>query len=485
MKMEKTLVIVPHEDDELSVAGQLLISLNKNRANKNYVVFTTNGDSDSFVGESRIKEAINSLKVLGVEEKNIFFLGYGSEWNYEKHIYNCEAEKSIVSKGGFRKTYAIQEHPEYSYVKYGLHHLYTRDNFKYDLMNLISDLEPTFIVCVDYDSHVDHRATSLLFEECMGEILKRKKDYRPIIWKKFAYLGAWNGPKDYYMHNVTVNTYNDDKTDNPIFSWNDRIKIGVENSCKTQLLRKNIIYRAALCHKSQNAWLNVQRMCNDDVVYWKRNVNNYLLGARVSATSGNFSCLNDFVITNSADIRKRNSVLNDEVIWHPTDELKAAIFELYEPVNAEKIVFYENPLPKDNINNILIIVNDNHYINTGELNHTGAPSTYKLEYEGVKKLEIRIEDCEGEFPGLLEVELLAYQEKERFPEGIREYQGYTREEISNKIPIIMEYWLLRLKAFTVTLLFPNYYVIGKKYSIVHRKKFLLPYFWVINLIRRK
>ena len=482
--MEKTLVIVPHEDDELSVAGQLLVALSKSCENQNYVVFTTNGDACSFLGKIRIREAINSLGILGVKEEHVFFLGYGNEWDCETHIYNCDCDKTIKSQGGFSETYSILEHPEYCYIKSGVHHKYQRGNFKQDLMELICDIEPTFIVCVDFDSHPDHRATSLLFEECMGEILKNNNDYQPIIWKKFGYMGAWNGPKDYYSHSETINIYNDNHTDNPIFQWNDRIRINIDSTCKTRLLRENVIYNAALCHKTQNAWLNVQRLCNDDAIYWERNTNNYMLQAKIWATSGKVSCLNDFVITNSADIMKTQLVMDDTVLWHPIDDEKIAFVEFESPVSAKYLIFYENPLPDDNINNILVTINDIESFSTGELNHTGAASVYKLECKNIKKMQIKIEEWEGEFPGLLEVELLKEQKKECFTEGIEAFKSCTKK-IKKGIDVIVEYWALRLKAFWTTVLFPNRYVMEKKYSVIREKEILLPFFWIINWIKRK
>ena len=483
--MAKTLVIVPHEDDELSVAGQLLVSLSKSKVNESYVVFMTNGDIQPFIGGVRIKEAINSLSVLGIEESHIFFLGYGNEWNSNKHIYNCDKSQKIISQGGFERTYSILEHPEYCYLKYGVHHLYTRENIKNDLLGLLYDLSPEFIICVDYDSHVDHRATSLLFEECMGEILKSKVGYMPIIWKKFGYLGAWNGPKDYYKHEVTRNPYANEKTDNPMFKWSERIRVQVDDSCKTWLLRDNIIYKAALCHKTQNAWLNVQRLCNEDVVYWKRNTNNYMLRAHISAETGNYGCLNDFIVTNSADIGKKKFITDDMTLWHPTDIARSATFEFDNPVHATRIVFYESPLPEDHIKNILVRINDKYAFATGELNCGGRASVYCLEYNDIRKIEIKIEDWEGDFPGLSEVELLGEMEEECLPEGIRYYEeSDSKELLQGSILVIIEYWLLRLKAFWTTALFPNHYLMAKKYPIIQRKRMLLPVYWIIDWLMR-
>lgn len=483
--MTKILIIVPHEDDELSVAGQLLVSLSKYEMNECYVVFATNGDAYPFLGEKRIKEAIKSLRTLGIDEKNIFFLGYGNEWNAKKHIYNCKANQRMVSKGGFGKTYSILEHPEYSYLKYGIHHLYTRENLKNDLLGLLYDIEPSFIVCVDYDSHVDHRAVSLLFEECIGDIMKNRQGYRPVVWKKFGYLGAWDGPKDYYQHAVTQNSYDCEDTDNPIFQWSDRIRLQVDDSCKTRFLHNNIIYKAALCYKTQNAWLNVQKLCNEDVVYWRRNTDNLMLCANVSAKSGNYRCLNDFIITNSADIGEKKFITDDTTLWHPTDAERQVLFEFERPVSAKSLIFYESPLPEDHIRNITVNINDRYSFSTGDLNRAGKASVYQMDYDNISKIEIKIEEWEGSFPGLSEIELLNIPQVEQLPDGIMLYEEHCKKNWGyEKILLFVEYWILRLKAFLTTLLFPNYYIMAKKYPIMQRHKIFMPLYWVINWMKR-
>lgn len=68
------LVIVPHEDDEINLAGSSIIAARKENL-RVICVFLTNGDWEypAFV---RINEAIDSLKIMGVSEDDIIFLGY-------------------------------------------------------------------------------------------------------------------------------------------------------------------------------------------------------------------------------------------------------------------------------------------------------------------------------------------------------------------------------------------------------------------------
>ena len=69
--MEKLLIIVPHQDDEIIIAGPIMDQL-LNRYDIR-VLFTTNGDYGiSSKNNIRLEESIEALKVLGVKE--ILFL---------------------------------------------------------------------------------------------------------------------------------------------------------------------------------------------------------------------------------------------------------------------------------------------------------------------------------------------------------------------------------------------------------------------------
>lgn len=346
--MSKVLVIVPHEDDELAVAGSLLVSLNRIEKNETYVVFTTNGDAYPKDGPIRIKEAIDALRILGTASENIFFLGYGNEWR-NGHIYHRTATERCLSRIGKEYTYGSNKVFDYAWKIKGKHHAYTRENYRNDLINVIENLLPEWIVAVDYDSHPDHRATSLLLDECMGIILKKNVFYHPNLWKKFAYLGVWEGIEDYYSHDVTKNQRTNNNTDNPVFLWSDAIRLKTDEECNTRLVRKNLIYKAACCHKSENAWRHITRICNADVLYWKRRTDNLLLYANIEVTSGNGECLNDFVITNTADVEKFEFIITEQQLWHPVDDDKRAIINFNKAVKATCIILYESPVYNDDI----------------------------------------------------------------------------------------------------------------------------------------
>ena len=75
--------------------------------------------------------------------------------------------------------------------------LYTYHHYSDDIKNVILEYLPDTIFCIDYDTHNDHRALSMLFEKVMGDLLKTT-DYKPTVYKGYGYRTAWRAPEDYY-----------------------------------------------------------------------------------------------------------------------------------------------------------------------------------------------------------------------------------------------------------------------------------------------
>jgi LmbE family N-acetylglucosaminyl deacetylase len=108
---------------------------------------------------ARQKERERSLKVFG----NIKYkqLSYDDSYKVENHKFNDMA---------------------------------MRANIKADIKSYISEVMADMIICVDFDSHADHKMVSSLFDQIMKEMIV-ENGYRPLVLKKFAYLGVWGGYK--------------------------------------------------------------------------------------------------------------------------------------------------------------------------------------------------------------------------------------------------------------------------------------------------
>lgn len=86
------LILIPHEDDEINLAGSVIYQARKSGI-RVICVFLTNGDW-KYPGLVRIKEAIKALAILGVKEEDILFF-----WDIRmavfmvNEIFLCMAEK--------------------------------------------------------------------------------------------------------------------------------------------------------------------------------------------------------------------------------------------------------------------------------------------------------------------------------------------------------------------------------------------------------
>lgn len=264
---KNALVLVPHEDDEINLMGGLLPLLVQKGIVVN-VCFTTNGDYE-VPGSVRIKEAINALKCLGIEKENIYFLGYpdGSQ-KIDHSLYKTEIP--VVSKHG-SFTYGSDLKDDYRMEKSGYHSEYVYKNFKEDLKDLIKDIFPDIVFCIDMDEHHDHKMTSLAFEECMEEILQESKNYTPAIYKGFAYAITYEGAKDFFKGLNLLPAFNnrkDNKLANPCFKWQDRVRFPIAEEC-AQRTFKNPLISAILQHKSQSFGKRIANVINSDVVFWE------------------------------------------------------------------------------------------------------------------------------------------------------------------------------------------------------------------------
>lgn len=408
-KMKECFFFVPHQDDELLIGGALLVELINNPEWNVKVVYLTNGDARAWEAVIRMNDAIRLLTRLGLKEQNIIFLGYGNRWKGEKHIYNAEQDDVCESIAGYTRTYALKHHKEYSYLIKKIHHTYTRNNMKRDIKELLLKY-PEMCVCVDYDKHEDHRALSLLFDECMGEILKEKLDYRPVVFKKFAYEGVWTGKKDYWKipHRRTLKGNNQE---HPFYLWKERISLRVPHQCDTVLLRNNLLYKLSKIYRTQYVWMSAPSFINSDIIFWRRETNNLCRYAEISASSGDVSFLSDFKLFDSANIKEMEYWSLDAGIWMPDikDSVKRISILFSNPQKyIEWLNIYECSSEKSGITNVSIRIN--HGDKTNYLIKERTKNVIRLQAIDVLMIDIDITKFYGEKIGISEIELIERKE---------------------------------------------------------------------------
>ena len=441
LKDKTVMVIAPHEDDEINIAGSTIKSY-VDAGSKVIVVFVTNGDYVG-LGNLRINEAINSVSQLGVKSENVVFLGYGDQWNTKYgHIYNSPSDEVIESHIGNKETYGNDSFKDYSTVLTGEASAYTRNNLKNNMKEAIINYKPDIILASDFDLHSDHRATSLIFEEVMGEILKSNNGYTPKVFKGFGYNTAWNEKNDFYNYNLQSTNkpskeviLNDKyELDVPNYNWDDRIRFLVPKDTLTYTLLNNPIYKALGKHKTQNAKIRGANIINSDKVFFERKTNSITYYSEIEVSSGQASYLNDFKLIDSTDISLGEDVKFNDSVWIPdsSDNEKSVKIKFNESKDIESIALYDNFSLEDNILLGKLIFSDGSEIIVNNLNKNGSKTIIDFDKKNnIDFVEFKILQYEGDNPGLCEFEV--YEDKlDLTPEYIKLYNDNDNETFMYK-----------------------------------------------------
>lgn len=402
---KKVMLLVPHEDDDLNLLGGVLENYLRYGSDF-YLVFLTNGDYDG-EGEVRISEALSLYDSLGLTEDHVFLLGYGDRTGTPQyHIYNAPENEVIASHIGKTATYGSAAHPAFRENR-----LYTRENMLQDVKEVILEVQPDLIYCVDYDMHLDHKACSLIFESVMGDILKSMPDYTPEVRKGFAYSTAWDAEMDYFQINMksTQDAYSSPSGQFPaIYRWDERIRIPVRPDSLSRSFAGSSLYRELEYYASQKTKERAASIINGDRVFWKRATDSLCRNALITASSGDVWKLNDFKLLDTEHLQDLSYPPFDGV-WIPAedDQDKTASFQLAAMENIYEVVLYDNPSEEDNVLNAMICFDDGSILETGPLDPSGAATRFYPDQKAVQGFQISILDAEGENAGLTEVEAFA------------------------------------------------------------------------------
>ena len=404
----RVLVLAPHPDDEINVAGNMILNFSAAKA-EIFVAYSTNGDFEASA-DVRAKEIVESLKILGVPREKIIFLGYG-----DGHKLSDTPTKSPA---GHFETYAPKNFVDYAKKTFGKHNSYTKTNFKRDLKHLLLELRANIIFCVDFDNHPDHRTLSVAFEEVLGEILSERSDYRPEVYKKFAYATAFTAAADFYAQNLfstkkpkigETDTYDFDFIGRANYIWENRVRFPVIHS-KT-LLKGNPIAEAIFAHKSQRNEWNSLRIINSDEIFFERRTDSQTFSAKITSNSGDTSKVKDFKIIDTNDVEISPARLENN-IWRG----EKLFFEWEEAIQVEKIVIYGNPLDEETEKLFLRLEIDNAGNSADnvknfsvELPNRGRPLEIYTEKLFVRRAELSGVDFGKNF-GISEVEFFANAE---------------------------------------------------------------------------
>lgn len=403
-KNKKVMVIVPHEDDDLLISGQVLPSMYKNGADVR-VVFATNGDK-RVSAYTRQSEACNALEKLGIPREKVIFL---SRYTDGTQLY--VGKKAFSFSSGWDHTYAGKGFKDYHFDRFGTHAKYTAENMVDDIESVVLEYRPDYILAIDFDTHTDHRGVSISFEKAMERILKKESGYTPKVLKCFGYSLAWKSKPDFYALNIKSTVMQDREknndpsyeTDVPQYRWNNRVRLPIDKKSLSHSILRCSEYKALSEHLSQYAYCYSERIINGDSVYWNRRTDSLTYNADISVSSGDASLLNDFRLigvgnrTAGPNVKLENCVSR----FDKNDAQKTVTVKFDSPKTVSCVSLYDNFGLNSNILGGVITFSDGSKVEVPALNADGSETrvvfepkhnitsfTFKVtEYEGVAGLD--------------------------------------------------------------------------------------------------
>lgn len=402
-KNKKVMVIVPHEDDDLLISGQVLPPMYKNGADVR-VVFATNGDK-RVSAYTRQSDACNALEKLGIPREKVIFLGYPDG----TQLY--VGKKAFSFSSGWDHTYEGKGFKDYHFDRFGTHAKYTAENMVDDIESVVLEYRPDYILAIDFDTHTDHRGVSISFEKAMERILKKESGYTPKVLKCFGYSLAWKSKPDFYALNIKSTVMQDREknndpsyeTDVPQYRWNNRIRLPIDKKSLSHSILRCSEYKALSEHLSQYAYCYSERIINGDSVYWNRRTDSLTYNADISVSSGDASLLNDFRLigvgnrTAGLHVKLENCVSR----FDKNDAQKTVTVKFDSPKTVSCVSLYDNFGLNSNILGGVITFSDGSKVEVPALNADGSETrvvfepkhnitsfTFKVtEYEGVAGLD--------------------------------------------------------------------------------------------------
>ncbi len=204
---DRILVIAPHPDDEVIGAGGLMQEALKLKIPVR-VLYLTNGDSNSLaflyykkrpvlgrrqalnMGELRQKEAAQAMEFLGVDAKDLIFLGYpdfGTLNIFKKYWQTPKAYRSVLTRVD-HNPYALSLSPGAAYKA---------RNVLNDLKKVIEDFGPSKIfVTHPSDSNADHQAAYLFCKVALWELNKNSNEVSLLTY--LVHASNWPRPLGFH-----------------------------------------------------------------------------------------------------------------------------------------------------------------------------------------------------------------------------------------------------------------------------------------------
>lgn len=395
----RVLVLVPHEDDEVNLAYGVIDTFVRAGSDVT-VAFLTNGEAriDPAV---RNREAVCTAAALGVPAGNLVFLGYGDHIS-DPPLYRGAPDDVRAGEAKLTQTFAAGGFSDYHTARFGKPAAVTLANVREDLRALITELRPDVLFVTDLDDHVDHVSLSRIFDSVLGDLLRGHSDYRPQVFKGFAYEYAWHGNDDFYrIPLLSAAPGWMPASYNACYRWEERVRFVMPGDYLSYTLRGSRLYTVLRCYDSQNAYAKESRLLNGDKVFWERRADNLALTAAVTVSSGDATLLADFVLEGTADDPL-------EGCWFPdkADAQATVTFAWPSPQDIRELVFYDAPPPAGDVRAVRVRVNGGAPVEFTLTDGGGLPCRMALGREQARTLSVEMIPAGNGPCGLFEIEAL-------------------------------------------------------------------------------
>jgi LmbE family N-acetylglucosaminyl deacetylase len=241
---DRILILAPHPDDETIGTGGIIQKAIKREA-KIKVVYLTNGEFNQFsyiiyekripirkksfisLGKLRENEAKKAMKILGLSNKNLIFLGFpdrGTIRIFLRYWGDCAPYRNKLTR--------ISKVPYKDAFSYGVE--YRGENILSYLEKIIEEFKPTKIfVSHPVDTNPDHQAFYLYLKIALWDLQGKIPQCQ--VYPYLVHFFHWPLPKRYHPNLKLVSPLPDIKW----FSY---------NSTPDEINKK---FKAMICYKSQ------------------------------------------------------------------------------------------------------------------------------------------------------------------------------------------------------------------------------------------
>lgn len=409
------MVFAPHPDDEvLMTAGVIRNALQNGDTVK--VVVVTNGDYTGVSdGYARLRESVSGLTLLGMDDQDIIFLGYGDA--SLTNIYNATSETTILtSNAGQTKTYGDQGLGgiDYHSYLYGIQGDYNKQTLFSDIQAAITNYSPDEIYVTSlYDNHADHRTTYLFVIESLVRLKRQGVNLSPLVREFLVHAPCeYCDPTSHWPAPFTPT----ELFSKPPFldltplRWNEIESVIVPIEMQSANENDNLKYQTISRYVSQaTQWLFTFVKRNE--FYWERDFKNLAFNASVTVSSESSetgqlgtSAVDGIVDGYPGDFRKE---------WATLGQTGGAWIRLSwgQVQEVSQVRLYDRPNLGENIIAGTLSFSDGSTFPVGTLSNNGAGYTVTFPPKLVTSVSFRVDSARGRNIGLAEMEVFGPSSK--------------------------------------------------------------------------